>query len=394
MIDIFSDFSLQREDVLARIAEKLQLDNTRKARMESAYKSLSQIIDEDQGFFKGLQIDIYAQGSVPIGTTVKPFRGDEFDLDIVIHIKSPYHLHTPAQIYEALLKKLENDGRYSHMVEKKRRCVRLNYEGDFHMDILPGCIVMITDENNLKVPDRELRAWSDTNPKGYVQWFLVIANQSKAPMLEGYYRNLMQLKAKIQDLPEDDFYTKKPLQRGIQLIKRYRDIYFEHKPEFATSSIILTTLAAHFYRGENGIFNTIENMLSTILTETSNKRINGKRLMVLNPVNNKEDFSEKWDSDPELYEHFIAFVNDLYTKWQELKKDFRFSANTYEMIFGESVYKGAIKDQIEKLGGINASPLTKAGSYIIGNSARTDRNGNINQTNGIKNEKHRDFGES
>ena len=91
MKDIFSDLPLQREDILARIAEKLQLDNTRKARMESAYAALSQIIHEDQGFFKDLQIDIYAQGSVPIGTTVKPFRGDEFDLDIVIHIKSPYH---------------------------------------------------------------------------------------------------------------------------------------------------------------------------------------------------------------------------------------------------------------------------------------------------------------
>jgi len=393
MKDIFSDLPLQREDILARIAEKLQLDNTRKARMESAYAALSQIIHEDQGFFKDLQIDIYAQGSVPIGTTVKPFRGDEFDLDIVIHIKSPYHLYTPAQIYDALLKKLENDGRYSHMVEKKRRCVRLNYEGDFHMDILPGCIIIITDEYNLKVPDRELREWTNTNPKGYIEWFLNISNQANGPVLEGYYKNLMQLRAEIQDLPEDNFYKKKPLQRGVQLIKRYRDIYFEQIPDFATSSIILTTLAANFYRGENGIFDTIENMLASILSETANKRNIGQRLIVLNPLNSQEDFSEKWASEPELYKHFIAFVTDLYTKWQDLKKDFRLSASTYEKIFGESIYKGAIKEQIEKLGSVNTNPLIKAGSLIIGNTARTDRQGNINQINGTLNEKHRDFGD-
>ena len=393
MKDIFSDLPLQREDILARIAEKLQLDNTRKARMESAYAALSQIIHEDQGFFKDLQIDIYAQGSVPIGTTVKPFRGDEFDLDIVIHIKSPYHLHTPAQIYDALLKKLENDGRYSHMVEKKRRCVRLNYEGDFHMDILPGCIIIITDEYNLKVPDRELLEWTNTNPKGYIEWFLNISNQVNEPVLEGYYKNLMQLRAEIQDLPEDNFYKKKPLQRGVQLIKRYRDIYFEKIPDFATSSIILTTLAAQFYKGENGIFNTINNILASILSETANKRNIGQRLKVLNPVNSQEDFSEKWDSEPELYKHFIAFVTDLYTKWQDLKNDFRLSASIYEKIFGESIYKGAIKEQIEKLGSVNTNPLIKAGSLIIGNNARTDRQGNINQTNGTLNEKHRDFGD-
>lgn len=392
MIDIFTNFTLQREDILARIAESLQLDATRRQRMESAYKALTTIINEDDGFFKGMEIDIYAQGSVPIGTTVKPLQGDEFDLDIVLHIKKGYSQFTPMEIYNALVKKLESDGRYSHMVQKKRRCVRLKYAGDFHMDILPGCMLVITDEKNIMVPDRELRGWTISNPKGYAEWFLNVANLSKTPELENYYRTLFELKAEVQELPEDDFFKKKPLQRGTQLIKRYRDIYFEKIPQYATSSIILTTIAAHFYKGENSIFETIDSILSRIQQESATLQLRHSRLKITNPVNPQEDFTEKWDEEPKLYQHFLAFTKDLYEKWQLLKKDFSQSATTYEALFGDNVYKGVIRQQVEKLGKKSSSQLMNAGSLIIGGNMRTDRKGNINEYTGEKNERHRDFG--
>lgn len=359
--------------------------------MESAYKALTTIINEDDGFFKGMEIDIYAQGSVPIGTTVKPLQGDEFDLDIVLHIKKGYSHFTPMQIYNALVQKLESDGRYRHMVQKKNRCVRLKYAGDFHMDILPGCMVVITDDKNIMVPDRELRGWTISNPKGYAEWFLNIANLSKAPELESYYRRLFELKAEVQELPEDDFFLKKPLQRGAQLIKRYRDIYFEKMPQYATSSIILTTIAGHFYKGENSIFETIDAILLRIQQESLQQRLS--RLKITNPINPEEDFSEKWDEEPKLYQHFLAFTKDLYEKWQLLKKDFSQSATTYETLFGDSVYKGAIRQQVEKLGKKSFNPLINAGSLIIGGDLRTDRKGNINENIGEKNKRHRDFGD-
>jgi hypothetical protein len=393
MIDIFSDFTLQREDILARIAESLQLDSTRRQRMESAYRALSNVINEDDGFFKEMEIDIYAQGSVPIGTTTKPFGKDEFDLDIVLHIKKGYSYFTPMEIYNALVQKLENDGRYSHMVQKKRRCVRLKYSGDFHMDILPGCMVIITDDRNIMVPDRELKDWTPSNPKGYAEWFLNIANLSTAPVLEGYYRKLFELKADVKDLPEDEFSKKKPLQTGVQLIKRYRDIYFDKIPQYATSSVILTTIAGHFYKGENSIFETIDAILSRIQQESAALQLRQSRLKITNPVNPQEDFSEKWDKEPKLYQHFLAFTKDFYEKWQLLKRDFAQSATTYETLFSDSVYKSAIRQQVEKLGNKSSNQLANAGSLIIGGNIRTDRKGNINEYMGEKNERHRDFGD-
>lgn len=392
MIDIFSNLSLQREDILSRIAASLQLDQTRKQKMESAYKALCAIINEDDGFFKGMEIDIYPQGSVLIGTTLKPFRGEEFDLDIVLHIKKGGTKFTPLQIYNALYEKLSTDGRYAHMTERKRRCIRLNYAGDFHMDILPGCQIIITDGNNIMVPDRELRGWSQSNPKGYGEWFLEIASRVYNPQLERYYRQRVEMKAEVEELPNDDFYTKKPLQRAVQLIKRYRDIYFERESQYATSSIILTTISAQYYQGENSVFETIDSVLSRIFN-AARPNYSISRLKVLNPVNQLEDFTEKWDKDGKMYEKFLAFIKDFSGKWQALKEDFSRSANAYESLFGDSVYKGAIRAQLEAFGTQSSSPFAQAGSFIIGGNMKTDRQGNINLYNGERNKPHRDFGD-
>jgi hypothetical protein len=79
--DLFINYQLQREELLARIAEALQLDETKKQRMESAYGSISSIVNDDQGFFKGLDIDVYPQGSVASGTTTKPLSVDSCHVD-------------------------------------------------------------------------------------------------------------------------------------------------------------------------------------------------------------------------------------------------------------------------------------------------------------------------
>lgn len=44
MIDIFKDYVLQREELLARIAQELQLDKTRLERMETAFKAVAEVL--------------------------------------------------------------------------------------------------------------------------------------------------------------------------------------------------------------------------------------------------------------------------------------------------------------------------------------------------------------
>lgn len=393
MKDFYNDFTLRREDILARIAQNLELDQTQRKKMEDTYKAVSDWLDKDNAFFKGLEIDIYAQGSVRIYTTVKPYKEDDFDLDIVLHINHLYSNYTPEQIYNELIRRLREHDTYKRILDPKNRCARLDYAGDFHMDILPGCIVSFIDQDKINIPDKEKEDWASSNPKGFAEWYIKKAEMTTVPALENYYTKLyanqVELKAETEDLPSEHYYTRKPLQRATQLIKRNRDIYFDDKPDYKTSSIILTTLAGQLYNGENTIYDTIDNFLNKVSSQINLK---GK-VNVLNPVNLEEEFTDKWNNEPKYFEQFKAFIADFKIKWELLKQNFPQSADIYDELFGISTFKNAMVKQTKFFSKISSDPLTKASGVLLGNNIRTDREGNINQSRGIKNEPHRDFGD-
>jgi len=322
----------QVDDLLERMTKGLQLDKSRYGRMIQSYEAVKNWIDDDEVFFKPFRYDVYPHGSVRTGTTVKPFGSFEFDLDIVIHLLPGSITHTPARIYAELKRRLLEHGTYKEMIELKNRCIRLNYAGDFHMDILPGVQESQWDNNRLKVPDRDLNAWVSSNPRGHADWFLQRANTVNKTTLK---RTLM-----AENLPVDDFDNKKPLQCGVQLIKRYRDLYFLKDDTYKTSSII------QLYTGEDSIFGTIDAIISKIISQV---RISSGCIKVLNPVNADEDFTDKWEAEPAYYTAFKNFSEYLYVQWQKLKGNHGVIEESLVMksLFGEDVVVRAQTQQTE-----------------------------------------------
>lgn len=119
------------------------------------------------------------------------------------------------------------------------------------MDILPGCMPNLFQNEMIMIPEKALKSWSSGNPKGFSKWFLEIAATAEEPFLKRYAEVLLKAQVDTEKLPSE-VYLKSPLQRGVQLIKRCRDIYFQDK-DFRVSSIVLTTLIAQFYEGEESI---------------------------------------------------------------------------------------------------------------------------------------------
>ncbi|MDR0228475.1 MAG: nucleotidyltransferase [Flavobacteriaceae bacterium] len=386
MIDIFSNYELQREELLARMAEDLQLDKTRSIRMETSYNAVSDFLSNDEEFFDTLKIEIYAQGSIRIGTSIKPLKDEDFDLDTVLHIYDPYYRHTPDEIYSELVKALEKHEYYKTILEKKSRCVRLNYKGDFHMDILPGCMDSLTNYKKIRVPEKGLKLWTSSSPKEYAEWFLEKAKLSNSFLLERYAQELLKAEISTEELPKDHFYLKTPLQRAVQIFKRYRDLYFEGK-ECKTSSIVLTTLIALNYEKEDSIYKTLENVVYKIHLQL----LESRRFNVLNPVNLEENFTDTWTQ--EHFDAFFGFVNDFYQKWKSLRQEFQQSKGDYIKLFGEEPYRIALKEQHLKFSQQTSNKLIKNSGLIIGGTAFTDSIGNINETNGLKNGYHKNFGE-
>lgn len=387
-MNLFNNYYLQREELLARIAQELQLNRDRIERMETAYKAVSEVLKADEVFFNDLKIEVYAQGSKRIGTTVRPINGADFDLDIVLHIYDPYYNHTPSEIYDSLVRVLSNNDTYKPMLEIKKRCVRINYKSDFHMDILPACMPNQFEMQAIKIPEKGFKYWTSGNPKGFADWFMKIAQSGKESVLKRFSDSLIKAEVETEDLPRE-LYTKTPLQRAVQLIKRYRDIYFEGK-EYSVSSIVLTTLCAKYYKGEESIYETIDNILSQVKINYNNAMNDGRRFKVLNPVNLEEDFTDLWTDGH--YRSFYGFIEDLYSKWESLKKPFESSGKDYIKLFGEGIYKESLKSQLRKFSKLSNDDLAKAGGLILEGSAFTDKKGQINSKIGSKNQFHHNYG--
>ncbi len=324
------------EDLLERICERLQITSTQQALAEQRYKSVGEWLSADGTILAPADPQIYPQGSLRIGTTVKPLSEREYDLDLVCELNITWEKYDPVFILNAIEKRLKENGKYAPLVERKNRCIRLNYANEFHMDVLPACPDCIKNHGCVKVPDRKANDWKDSNPKGYAGWF------------EGRSMVLRVVMDSMEPLPKPEpTYQKPPLKRAVQLIKRYRDIAFQNNPGSTPISIILTTLAGHHYGGQNSVNAALSSILSGIVSSIPAT----SRLIVLNPMNPDEDFSEKWEENTGLYRNFIAWMRRFKDLWEEVNntRGIHNIAEILKDMFGEAITSAVIKEQAESL---------------------------------------------
>lgn len=350
MINI-DDPLVQLDDQLDKMAESLQLDASRQTRMESAYKAVHNFVKDDKVFFKDLVTEVYPQGSVRIGTTNKPAKGSEFDLDTVIQLKPEAAKFGANRIWRELERRLKESGVYMSRLEPKNRCMRVLYENDFHMDVLVACQQSWYCKNTILVPTKDRSSMQISNPRGHADWFIDKANRVDETLLEKSDR---QRSVTLEKLPSDNFRRKKPLQRSVQLLKRYRDIFFAADDTYATSSIILTTIAGHYYQGEESIYSAMDGIINRIIFDANQG--NG-RIRVVNPVNSSEDFTSKWDNGSKYYLAFLRFANHLRTEWQKFKQQPSVITESQILkgLFGDDPFNAGSALRIEELKSLRES---------------------------------------
>lgn len=298
------------DDLLDRVAAALELSPTQYNRAKDHYEAVGDWLSKAGTRVSAFGPDIYSQGSLRIGTTVKPHGRVEYDLDLVVE----YLALTAADVQEPLWLLQETEARlaenayYASILEPKNRCARLNYAGEFHMDVLPAVPCVEHGPNCVLVPDRAVEDWKASCPRGYAHWFLDAAQRGYAP----------GVKMSVEPLPGHvPNQIKVSLQRVVQLIKRWRDLRWATDAKRAPISVVITTLAADGYRGDPSLVTTMTNVLDHIVAEIDAVPF-GDRLRVLNPTNPQEDFSERWDSEPENYRQFVAGFRDFRERWHRL----------------------------------------------------------------------------
>lgn len=321
------------EELLVLATEKLQLSETQYELAKAHYEALGGWLDAMDSPLHQFHPRVYPQGSIRIGTTVKPWGAEEFDVDLVcellIDLKS-----NPVAVLDLVQKRIESNGRYRNAVERKNRCVRVTYQHDFHLDVLPAVPDVSKPGSCVVVPDCKAHSWKPSNPEGYAKWF-----DRKSELFSS-------LMFDAERLPKQEQVRRKSvLKRVVQLKKRFRDIFLQKTPQLVTPSVVITTLAATHYCGEATVSEAMENILSKILTSLPPVG----RLIVRNPMNLEEDFSEKWDQ-PGIYTAFLNSIQEMRNLWQQLRaaRGVPNVAVVLKKLFGEDIGTSALEKYAQK----------------------------------------------
>lgn len=297
--------------VLERLCERLEPSETQADRAKTSYEAVGQWLAGAEGEWLASS-SIYLQGSTALGTTVKPIGQNEYDVDLVCHIPGLGQWLPPAMCKQMVGDRLKAHQRYSMIIEEKPRCWRLNYAGEFHLDITPSIPNLVCHHGGELVPDKALRVWKATNPKGYRDAFKRRAELvPQMRLLKSVAEDRARKDADIEPFPE------RPRFRGllcriVQIAKRHRDTYFLARDvSLAPISVIITTLAAWSYEFcvRSMVFDSELDVLREVLRHMPSfihhHVVDGRPVWAIwNESTEGENFAERWNAEPAKAEAF------------------------------------------------------------------------------------------
>jgi hypothetical protein len=313
--------------LLEQIAEKLDISDAHHQAAERSYKSVGTWLSRPESAVAQYSPAIFSQGSFRLGTVIRPPTDEDcFDLDVVCELACSKEMVTQKQLKEAVGKELNLYAKRYGMqeIEPGHYCWTLHYAdgAQFQMDVLPAVPDathqrMLLEAQNLRAEWIETAIgltyakhpqyavicndWPPSNPRGYAAWFRLRMQQTFGARRRAIA--LAEGKADIEAIPE--YRVKTPLQSVVQILKRHRDGTFADRPDVKPASIVLTTLAAHAYNQEETLIGALFSILGRmdLYIETRNGR-----LWIPNPSDPRENFADRWSTEPALKEAFDEWL--------------------------------------------------------------------------------------
>lgn len=297
--------------VLEEICRVLELSAAQLEAARTSYEAVAEWLSaSDNPILKW--IEIYAHGSAGLGTTVRPIGREDFDVDLICKVLRFTADRPPSELKRIVGERLRENARYAGMLEEKKRCWRLNYAREYHLDISPTIINVECGNGGELVPDKKLREFKPTNPKGYKALFERRA--ALMPTLRARKAIMAEDRAGVEPFPVHGT-AKGILRRTVQLLKRHRDVHFQDVvEEIAPISIIITTLAAQAYEYcvNNFPFDSeLDVLVATIRMMPhfiDQPYVNGRRIYVVaNETTIGENFADRWNTEPARAPAFYAW---------------------------------------------------------------------------------------
>ncbi|HFJ9379798.1 TPA: cyclic GMP-AMP synthase DncV-like nucleotidyltransferase [Bacillus paranthracis] len=336
---------MKLNDYFKKFVANISLNPTRINRVESALSHWEKNFKEDEEI-EDLFLDFYSQGSYSTNTGIKPKNDDEFDVDAILLLELDEE-NEPQDILKWIASRIKSHKEFEKSVKTKDRCVRIDYAGDFHVDIVPA----LPCEGVIKIPSKKENEWCKTNPKGFTNWCNAINSKT------------------------DSYFEK-----TVKIMKHWRDDNVGK--DTAPKSILMTTLIGNAFVKKNSIAETLVETLD-VLIDDLNELIeeDDGDVFVKNPSLEDENLARNWDQTKA--ERFLKKVQKLKENCQDAmdEKNKEDSIEKWQDIFGKSYFPselGEAQDMANniKKGGIKVAPT-----------------GLLNQEQGTKIREHRFYGE-
>lgn len=308
---------------LEAICRQLELTETQYREARSRYEGVGGWLAESSDpALAGLVI--YVQGSTAIGTTVKPIGRNEHDVDLIARLTHPAIGLPPAVVKRMVGDRLKEHGTYRRLLEEMCRCWRLDYANEFHLDITPSIPNVGCTNGGELVPDRELRSWKASNPKGYKALF------ERRALLRPRFRLEKRdvtfadraANASVEPYPEAGGF-KGLLRRAVQIAKRHRDVHFERRRgECAPISVIVTTLLSRSYEWcvSNAVYDDEYDLLVDVVRHMPDTiGHEGGRWCIWNETTAGENFAERWNDHPDRAASFFSWHRALTADLADLR---------------------------------------------------------------------------
>ncbi|NQT78290.1 MAG: nucleotidyltransferase [Bacteroidetes bacterium] len=321
-------------DILEELGKSLDITENEYNTAVESYQAVGEQLTKENSELIPYAPEVIPQGSFMLGTMVRPINDrDDLDIDLVCQLTNKKHDWTQYDLKQKVGDQLQANATYAKMIKvpEGRRCWTLVYADDsnYHMDILPSIVdtgyrIILekafadaeftnTNELAIRITDRKQSEyktdtnhhnWLKSNPFGYGKWFF---SQAVLPT-----RKLFSINESIQRVPKYQ-HDKLPLQRVVQILKRHRDMMFEgddNKP----ISIIITTLAAKAYQKETDIVDALVGIIDRmhLFIDEKYSPKHGKTIKwVENPVNNEENFADKWVENKTKQDNFYDWLGKI-----------------------------------------------------------------------------------
>jgi len=358
-----SESSQVTDELLANIAVRVQLPPSMYEKAIERYGTIAKHLDREGSPLHDKVTEVYTQGSIAIGATIRSVSEtdeDLYDVDLIAEITG-HDSSSPSEIMDILYESIrgKKGSIYYDCTEHQTRCITVQYS-DMHVDITPmirpefthhaieraGVISHATTE----APHQEF--FVDTNSHGLAKYI-----NENVPMVEAfsesfskralaYDQRVLMEKADVQPAPEQkDVQDKSVTIVALQLIKRHMQILWHQNNARGSfrkpPNVMLARLAPDYALGNGSLTDEVIHLAISFAAHFNHS----DKVVVLNPKYEKDELTDRWPEDHRIFEDQKMLSVDMQrlgTMLEEVKKlNLVAKRKALEKLFGEIVSTAA-----------------------------------------------------